>query len=233
VNTTTSTARDPIAQAHARAVEADQAARAAQQEMTDAQGLVTALERRVLAGDETVTSTEITTARELADFGRLRAQAAATKAETARAAHRRAQLDALAAEMREHVDDGDDFDAALSGVESALARLVDLGRRRQAACFGYRQRMQALGVAVRDPRQPEGHGLPEDAGLTFTTPPGPTVAVDGTIVREVDVTPFILGALYRLDLYDGAGRLRGERIHDLTGLDGQLDLHAELRRQLS
>lgn len=123
----TTTTVDPVADARREAAEAEQ--------------LLTALEERVRAGDESVTPAELATARELTRFATLRQEAARRKAEQLAAEARHAayadlavQADALASYADQHTDP---LVQAYADVIAAQRKLWALGIQRS-------QRLRAL-----------------------------------------------------------------------------------------
>lgn len=115
--------------------EADAAGRAdvdaAQQEVREAEQLLTALEERVRAGDPGVKPRELRDAREVVDFARLRVEAAERRAEKQRTQARHALYEQLGADARA-LDLGDDaaITDAFTEALSALHRLWQVAGRR-------------------------------------------------------------------------------------------------------
>ncbi|MFK0297419.1 hypothetical protein ACIQU6_44130 [Streptomyces sp. NPDC090442] len=100
----------------------------AEQEAAEAEQLLAALEERVRDGDEQVTAQQLTDARELGTFAKLRAEAARRKAEraAAKAAEtERARITADAVALAEQTADPTHVATAYQQARAALAALVD------------------------------------------------------------------------------------------------------------
>lgn len=103
---------------------------AAQQEVREAEQLLTALEERVRAGDPGVKPRELRDAREVVDFARLRVEAAERRAEKQRTQARHALYEQLGTEARAlDLDDAAITDAFTDAL-SALHRLWQVAHRR-------------------------------------------------------------------------------------------------------
>ncbi|MFK0296707.1 hypothetical protein ACIQU6_40405 [Streptomyces sp. NPDC090442] len=100
----------------------------AEQEVAEAEQLLAALEERVRDGDEQVTAQQLTDARELGTFAKLRAEAARRKAEraAAKAAEtERARITADAVALAEQTADPAHVATAYQQARAALATLID------------------------------------------------------------------------------------------------------------
>lgn len=225
MTTRTSTAGESIATAHAAAVEAERAAQAAAQEQADACGLAESLERRVASGDDQLTPEEITSSRSLADFAKLRARGAASKAAAARAAHRQAQLAALAAEIVAHDEDPHLFATALATMETAVEAFCALATDRTEQLGKFRRRMHDLDVT--EGRRP---------GPVFWD--GPHLGAGERTLAPFDAGVFVAAVVARAGARHGlqvGGRALADRVpdlHPIPGEGGVADLDERLRRSL-
>ncbi|XVV05829.1 hypothetical protein ACQPW3_10735 [Actinosynnema sp. CA-248983] len=119
----------------------------AEQEAAAAEAETGALEERVLAGDESVTADAIEKQRGLSRFARLRAGAAARKAERAKQAARLKACDALRQEIEAHSPNtGPKLAKALRKAEAALAEVFRIEHERNQQVGAWRQRAVELGV---------------------------------------------------------------------------------------
>lgn len=120
---------------------------AAEQEATNAEAEVTALEERVLAGDESVTADAIEKQRGLSRWARLRAGAAARKAERAKHAARLKACDQLRQEIEAHSTEvGPRLAKALRRAEAALTEVFQIEHERNQQVGQWRRRASELGV---------------------------------------------------------------------------------------
>lgn len=119
----------------------------AAQEAREAEDLITALEHRVVQGDDTVTAEQIEGQRSLSRFAKLRAQAAKRKADRARAAARLKACDALRAEIEGYASgSGERFAELLRDVASATRAFLTAIDERNARVHDWGERMRDLGV---------------------------------------------------------------------------------------
>ncbi|MFF2749552.1 hypothetical protein ACFVVA_28920 [Kitasatospora sp. NPDC058048] len=113
----------------------DQITAAADQEVTEAEQLLAALEDRVRDGDDTVTPTQVEEARGLRRFAQLRREAAQRKAEAARKVETNTEAsrrrDAFLASIADCTPEA--IEAAAKRAEDALFELLTLVDRRNAA----------------------------------------------------------------------------------------------------
>jgi hypothetical protein len=227
------TAHGAIELARLAALDAGREATGAAKEQADAEALIVALQRRVVDGDPDITPAEITAARELSEFAKLRAEGAAVKATEAQKAHRRAQLEELAARLHAHDADPDAFDRALTDVQTALENLAVLADQRRADVENFRDAMQQLGVDMTDQHLAQHTGRPEDLGMTWSVPGaggGTGVAVAGRILAPVDIGPILRATLAEVSDRHRLG-LTGTEIRHVMSHDGYHDLHKLLRSQ--
>lgn len=132
---------------------------AAEQEAREADELVAAIEERVREGDATITPEQLAAHRQVAEFAKLRADAARRTAEKERAAALLASCKSLRAEI-ETAGRGDA--TALTALlhqfeDSALAVIAGI-RAHNARAIDWRTRMQGLGVPS-DTADPAYDGL--------------------------------------------------------------------------
>jgi hypothetical protein len=156
---------------------------AAEQEAAEAEQLAAALEERVREGDDSVTSEQIASARELGRFARLRTEATRRKAEKAKAAARLAACEALRADVEAYADgSGDRFAELLRTAEDAVRAFVAAVDERNDRIAQWRRAVVALGVPEHtNPTVPsKGHG-----NLGYNTLPAQLIA--GT--RRMQPTP--------------------------------------------
>lgn len=115
----------------------------AEQETAEAEQLVTALEDRVMDGDDTVTPAQIEEARGLRRFAQLRREAAAKKAAKAKQDNIDAKVLDLAAQTADELESFpiEAIAAAALEAETALAKLLDLASGREVAIRAGYQRM--------------------------------------------------------------------------------------------
>lgn len=146
--------------------DANAAVAAADQEALEAAQLLEALEERVRDGDDTVTPSEIASARELGNFARLRADATARKAAAAQETARTAAVHELRAEIEQHSQErGTQYAQMLRTAEESLlaflaATAADTEQMRQ-----WRQRMVELGIPETSAYGPSAA---EHAGLSYS-----------------------------------------------------------------
>jgi hypothetical protein len=97
----------------------------AETEKTEAEELAAALADKVRAGDDSVKPKDITAARELAEFADLRITAARRKLAAAEEAERHARAEAVAADVRDLLnnEDPDDIAAKVTAAVEAVAAL--------------------------------------------------------------------------------------------------------------
>lgn len=139
----------------------------AEAEAREARQLVDALQEKVRAGDDTVSPEQIATARELGEFARLRADAAARKAEHAQASARTAALLELRAELDTHQQDrGTRYAAHLKTAEDAIRAYLDEVASDNEQIRQWQQRMRDLDV----PEHTTHHTPPDEhAGLGYSS----------------------------------------------------------------
>lgn len=119
----------------------------AEAEADEAAQLVTTLEERVREGDKKITPEEISTARELGRFARLRAEATRRKAEKAKRTALLAACEDLRAEVEAYVTGaGAEFAELLKTAEDAVSAFVAAVDDRNDRIRAWHLRLQALGV---------------------------------------------------------------------------------------
>lgn len=127
--------------------EAAAAVTTAEQEATEAEALVGALEERVRDGDDSVTVEEIAGARELGRFARLRAEAARRKADKARTAARLDAAQQIHDEIQQHAETaGPQFAELLQAAHDACTAFVTAMGERDDKLADWTRRMQLLNV---------------------------------------------------------------------------------------
>ena len=217
--TTQTTGRDPVAVAA-------QAAAQAEQEHRDAAALVDALRARVAAGDPNVTATEIATARSLAEFAELRAQAAARALDDAKEAHRQARLAAVRATLADLADDSDEIAALVRTAEQALTAVVEACQRRDPMLAEALATMHACGVPDRGAGW---HGHPEHAGLAWCQWTSAVIA-DDRVISRIDPGK-VLAALLRRVASQHALSV-APKLHQVAATDDPYALLAENGRRV-
>ncbi|MGI5512749.1 hypothetical protein [Streptomyces sp. CA-106131] len=118
----------------------------AEAEKTEAEELAAALADKVRAGDDTVKPKDLTAARELAEFADLRITAARRKLAAAEEADRHARAEAVAADVRDLVenDDPDDIAAKVAAAVEANRALYEATEARRVRVLGMAGRVQSL-----------------------------------------------------------------------------------------
>ncbi|MEU7166676.1 hypothetical protein AB0A70_18870 [Streptomyces morookaense] len=161
----------------------------AEQEAAEAEQLLAALEERVREGDEQVTAQQLSGARELGTFARLRAEAARRKADRAAQAAAEQQRTDRLAEAAAMTAPGGPLDAAVLAAAYATAR--DAVRAFVTASEGYNAAIEQAGrllAAAGVPDSTHGHA-PEPGAMarwgtrTLRFTDGMTITAAGTGLR--------------------------------------------------
>lgn len=182
---------------------------AAEAAATEAQALVTELEEKVLNGDDTVTPDEIVAQESLGRFARLRAESTRRKAVKSKEAARLRACEALYADIDTYASgEGKRFGPMFQAIYDAKAAFKTAVEERNAEVRTWRQRAEALEVAVDDgrptPRASDGRvALGGGAAL---------VRADGRIFYTIDAKTY-------LDALDGTPEDVASVVKNLNEID--------------
>lgn len=204
---------------------------AAEQEAAEAENLAQALAERVRDGED-IDPAELANAEQLGRFARLRVEAAHRKVAKAREAERQRQLAELAAAMRAHDADPDQFDQMLTDIETALTAFAQACADRNTDVRRFREQMMHLGVPSAE--QIGGVLAPkEHARLGWTQHGDRRVIVGNRSLNPIDPGPIIAAAVHRIAhqfRLEVSGQGLVNLLPNLMGLHGPHDLHEHLRR---
>ncbi|MBT1002640.1 hypothetical protein KIH31_08495 [Paenarthrobacter sp. DKR-5] len=166
----------------------------AEQEAQEAAQLVETLEGKVRSGDDTVTHEEISNARRLLDFVRLRREGAAVKAAKAREQARRQACEALKAEIDAHTaGEGEVLAQHLGGALDSLRAFVAAVNEHNERVYGWRARAEELGVPVHlhPTTPPAEHGRLGLAKNGYTGWTGAGIIAGRRQIDNLDANHFI------------------------------------------
>lgn len=205
--------------------------RQAEQEAAEAETLAAALAERVRDGED-VSPEELDNAERLGRFARLRIEAAQRKVAKAREAERQEKLAELAAELRAHESDPDEFDQLLTNIETAVTAFAQACADRNAEVQRFRAQMTHLGVPSADGTG--GRALAkEHAHLGWSKHQGHVMVGDRSL-RKIDAGPLVAAAVKRIGqqfALEAGGELFTRLLPDLLGNNGYHDLHELLKGQ--
>ncbi|XAS66547.1 hypothetical protein V3C33_13755 [Micrococcaceae bacterium Sec5.7] len=195
---------------------------AAEAEAREAEALVSELEAKVIAGDESVTAEHITAQESLSRFARLRAQFTANKAAKAQEAARLAAAEALHAEITDHAKgDGAELAKKLKTVTDAVRAFGDAVEARNTRVLEYRARAVELGIPehIHPTAPPALHGR---VGLTAD---GGAYGIAGVMAgrRRVEQINRDVFLNRTLDLLTREGKFK-----HLDNVDAGADIFADL-----
>ncbi|NEN07619.1 hypothetical protein G3T36_17315 [Diaminobutyricibacter tongyongensis] len=138
----------------------------AEAKAVEAEALVTAIEDRIVAGDDTVTHADLSEQISVARFARKLVEAAREKAKSIRESKRQVVLSQIRGEMDAHATaEGTRRVELLTNVESAVLAFVSEYASDNAKFSDWRGRMAAAGVK---PIGPRFAALASDQGLSYS-----------------------------------------------------------------